>query len=194
MTRVKSTLLLIFSLIIAGTVSGGCGGNTELVKATATKHGISYSFEFPLSYTGYNPQIFEDTDKDPAVTILYREPGSSLPKADKMIYIRPCNPVPDRPDASNWTEEHIKLLEVGDPRFELIERSAIQVAGIDGEFVKYYSSVIGNLLNTTDTVCLDTYIDYQGYIWKLSVISIKGYEGEASTDFELLTNSFEFLD
>jgi hypothetical protein len=194
MTRLKSILSLIFSLIIAGTVLGGCGGNTELVKATATKHGISYSFEFPLSYTGYDPLVFEDTDKDPAVTILYREPGSSLPMADKMIYVRPCDPVPDRPDASTWTEEHIKLLEVGDPKFELIERSAIQVAGIDGEFVKYYSSVIGTVLNSVDTVCMDAYIDYQGYIWKLSVIAVREYEGEAGDDFQLLINSFEFLD
>jgi hypothetical protein len=194
MMRVKIALLLVLSIIIAGTAFGGCGSNTELVKATATKHGISYSFEFPPSYTGYDPQIFEDTDKDPAVTILYREPESSLPKADKMIYVRPCNPVPDRPDASNWTEEHLKLLEVGDPRFELIERSTIQVAGIDGEYIKYYSSVIGTLLNATDTVCLDAYIDYQGYIWKLSVITAKEYEGEAGDDFQLLINSFEFLD
>lgn len=194
MTHVKSTLLLILSFVIVGIVLGGCGGNTEIVKATATKHGISYSFEFPLSYTGYDPQVFEDTDEDPAVTILYREPGSSLPKADKMIYVRPCNPVPDRPDASTWTEEHIKLLEVGDPRFELIEQSPIQVAGIDGEFIKYYSSVIGTLLNYVDTVCLDVYIDYQGYIWKLSVITTREYEGEAGDDFQLLINSFEFLD
>ena len=160
MKRLKIGLLLLPFVIIAGIILSGCGGDSGLVKANATKHGISYSFEFPISYEGYNPADFEDTGGDPAISILYREPGSNLPKADKQIYIRPCDPFPDRPDASTWTEEHIKVLENGDPGFELIERSTIKVAGIDGEFLIFYSSVIGNLLNA---------MNLKGFIWRTNL-------------------------
>jgi hypothetical protein len=196
MIFLKPASILISILLVVGILLSGCSNTaSENMKVTATKHGISFSFEYPPSYTGVDPMDFIDTDnRDPAISILYREPGSNLSKGDKLIYIRPCDPVPDRPDASTWTEEHIEILEVGDPRFELIEQSTTQVAGIDGEYIKYHSSVVGTLLNTTDTVCLDAYIDYQGYIWKFSVIVVPGYEDEARADFELVVNSFEFLD
>ena len=164
------------------------------VKATATKQGISFSFEYPVSYEKLTPDAFEDTGGDPSVSLLYAIPGSIMEKADKQIYIRPCDPIPSRPDATAWTEEHIKLLENNDPRFELIERSAVQVAGIDGQMVAYHSSVLGNYLNSPNLTCWDAYIDYQGYIWKISVLAIEEIGDQAEPDFENLINSFEFLD
>ena len=191
--RIKYLLTLISPIIIVGVILSGCGGNGESSKVTATKHGISFSFEYPALYTGVVPQEFEDTEGDPAISILYREPGSNLPKADKHIYIRPCEPLPDREDASAWLEEHINVLELGDPKYELIDRYPAQVSGIDVEIVGYYSSVIGNLLNSNETVVWDAHLDYQGYIWKISVIAIRSYGDEARADFEVLINSFQFL-
>jgi len=42
--------------------------------------------------------------------------------------------------------------------------------------------------------CWDAYIDYQGYIWKISVLAIEEIGDQAEPDFENLINSFEFLD
>lgn len=164
------------------------------VKATATKQGISFSFAYPVSYEKLTPDAFEDSGGDPSVSLLYRKPGSTNVKWDKQIYVRACDPLPSRPDAAAWTEEHIKLLENNDATFELIERSAVQIDGINGEMVAYHSSILGNLLSSPHTVCWEAYIDYKGYIWKISVLAIEEIGDQAEPDFENLINSFEFLD
>lgn len=200
MTRQRIISLLISSILISAVFLTGCGTNTAsptdpgYVKATAIKLGISFSFEYPISYEKQTLDAFEDTGGDPSVSLLYRQPGSTNVKADKQIYVRACEPIVNRPDAAAWTEVHINLLEENDPVFELIERSTIQVAGIDGNMVAYHSSVMGNLLSTVYTVCREAYIDYKGYIWKITVIAIEELGDQTEPDFQHLIQSFEFLD
>jgi hypothetical protein len=196
-TRMKSRRaikILISLLLIIGAVLGGCSTGTEYLKANAVKLSISFSFEYPPSYTKLTPDAFEDNGSNPSVSLLYTTPGSIQEKADIQIYVIPLAPIEGRPDAAAWTEEHLKILEENDVKFKLIERSAIKVAGIDGETIVYNSSILGNYLNSDNLICRDAYIDYQGYIWKISVLAVEEMSDQAEPIFKHLLESFEFLD
>ena len=200
MTSQRAITILISLLLIVGVVLGGCTTgtiqttDTEYLKATAVKHGISFSFEYPPSYTKLTPDAFEDNVADFSVSLLYSKPGSTEPKADIQIYVIPLAPIAGRPDAVAWTEEHLKILEQYDNSFELIERSPVRVSGINGEMIVYKSSILGNYLNSPNLICRDVYIDYKEYIWRISVLAIDGMGDQAEPDFEHLIESFKFLD
>jgi hypothetical protein len=200
MKQRRVTASVVILLIISVIFLAGCTANAEptttninYLKATATKLGIIFTFEYPASYVKSTPDAFEDVGSDPALSLLYYDPETPNSKADIMIYIRPCEPLPNRTNASAWTEEHIKIMEKGDSEFEIIQQEAVQIAGIDGEMLAYYSSALGDL-SDEDTVCWDAYIDYQGYIWKILVMAVEegGYQIEPV--FEHLIQSFEFTD
>ncbi|OGO18776.1 MAG: hypothetical protein A2Z15_07840 [Chloroflexi bacterium RBG_16_50_11] len=194
MIKLRAITIILSILILVGIFPAGCANDDSgYVRVTAVKRGISFSFEYPALYYKYTSDVFDDNTNDHSVVLLYRSPGNFQGKADKQIYIRPCEPLPDRPDASTWTEEHLKILKNGDPRYELIERSTIQVAGISGEMAVYNTSVLGNYLSAPYTVCRDAYIDYQGYIWKISVMAVTAIEDEVKLDFEHLIKSFKFF-
>jgi hypothetical protein len=194
--------LMAIPLVISMVFLAGCTDteptttttNIEYLKATATKLGINFSFEYPDSYIKFTPDVFEDTGGDNSVSLLYLEPGSTKERADKQIQIIPLNPIASRPDAAVWTNEHIQYLVEHDEEFELIERSSIEVAGIGGEMVVYKSSILGKYLNSPNLMCCDAYIDYQGYIWKISVLAITELSDQVEPDFEHLIDTFEFLD
>jgi hypothetical protein len=200
MTSRRAIKILISLLLIVVVTLGGCTTNTthttdtEYLKANATKLGISFSFEYPASYTKLTPDAFEDTGGEPSVSLLYSEPGSTQEKADIQIHVILLSPIAGRPDAAAWTEEHIKLLENNDKGYELIERSAIQVAGINGNMAAYNSSILGKYLNSSNLICRDAYIDYKGYIWKISVLAVEEIGDQAKPDFDHLIESFKFLD
>ncbi len=194
--------LVVLPLILAAIFLAGCT-NTEpsttttnigYLKATATKLGINFSFEYPDSYIKLTPDVFEDTGGDNAISLLYVEPGTAEGKADKQIQIIPLAPIKGRPNAVAWTNEHITVLEMNDEEFELIERSTIEVAGISGEMIAYKSSILGNYLNSPNLIIRDVYLDYQGYIWKISVLAITELGAQVEPDFDHLTDTFDFLD
>ena len=202
MIRQRLITLIISILIISAVFLAGCVGNnespttsdSEYIKVTATKNGISFSFKYHITYGLLTPDALQDTGDDPSVSLVYARPGNITDKYDKQLYIRACDPMESRPDAATWMERHINLLEENDAAFELIERSTVRIAGIDGEMAAYHSSILGNYLSSDYTVCWDAYIDYQGYIWKLSVLTIEYIGDQAESDFEHLIESFEFLD
>ncbi len=193
MTSQRAITILISLLLIVSVILGGCGG-TEYFKANAVKRGISFSFEYPPSYTKLTPDAFEDTGGDYSISLLYTKPGSTQEKADIQIYVIPLSPIAGRPDAVAWTEDHLKILEQNDKNFKLIKRSPVQIAGIDGEMIVYFSSLLGNYLNSSYLICRDAYIDYKEYIWKISVLAIEEMSDQAEPDFEHLIQSFKFLD
>ena len=188
----RATTILVSLLLIAGVFLSGCGSN--YLKANVVKRGISFSFEYPPTYIKLTPDAFEDNGRDPSVSLLYSKPGSTALKADIQIYVIPNAPIAGRPDAVGWTEEHLKILEQNDANFTLFERSTIEVAGINGETIYYFSTILGNYLNSPNLMCRDAYIDYQGYIWKISVLAIDEMDAQAELDFEHLIESFEFAD
>ena len=194
MTSRRTITILIFLLLIVGVVLGGCGTRSEYIKATAVKRGIGFSFEYPPSYTKLTPDTFEDIGGDNSVSLLYSKPGSTLEKADIQIYVIPLAPIADRPDAFAWEEEHLKILEQNDAGFILYEGSAIQVSGLDGYKIVYFSTILGNYLNSTNLICRDAYIDYKEYIWKISVLAVDGMDDQSEPVFEHLIESFKFLD
>jgi hypothetical protein len=200
MKQRRATASAIILLILSAILLAGCTASAEptttninYLKATATKLGISFTFEYPDSYVKSTPDAFEDVGSDPALILLYYDPITPNTKADIMIYIRPCEPLPNRTNASTWTEEHIKTMEQGDTEFEIIQRESVQIAGIDGEMLAYYSSALGDL-SDEDTVCWDAYIDYQGYIWKILVLAVKEGDYQIEPVFEHLIETFEFLE
>src|SRR4030042_1887551 len=171
--------LLISAFIISAIFLTGCGKDTpsptdtQYVAATATKLGISFSFEYPIVYGKITPDAFEDTGGDPAVSLLYGRPGNTRDKADKQIYIIALDPIESRMNAATWMAEHIRLLENNDPAFKLIERSTIQIGSIDGYVTAYHSSILGNYLSSDYLITWDAYVDYNGYIWKIAVMGIE---------------------
>ncbi len=189
----KALIVLITLLIIVGVVLSGCS-STEYIKATAIKRGNSFSFEYPSTFKKLTPDAFDDIGGDNSVSLLYTEPGSNRGKADMQIYIIANSPIAGRPDAAAWEEAHIKILEQSDDEFELYERSTIQVSGIEGYKIVYYTTILGNYLNSMKLVCRDVYIDYKEYIWKISVLAVEEMGDEAEPIFQHLIESFKFLD
>ncbi|MBN1160421.1 MAG: hypothetical protein JXA17_00520 [Dehalococcoidales bacterium] len=167
--------------------------NIEYLKATATKLGINFSFEYPDSYAKPTPNVFEDTGGDNSISLLYRDPESTGGKADIQIYIIVCPPIPNRPDAATWTEEHIKILEYADEDFVLYDESEIEVAGISGKKIIYFTKILGDM-NSEGLIIRDAYLDYRGYIWKISVMAVEEMGDQAEPIFERLLATFKFLD
>ncbi len=192
MRKLRAITILLSLFLIVAVILSGCGGN--YLKANAVKRGISFSFEYPPTYTKLTPDAFEDKGPDFSVSLLYSKPGSTESKADIQIYVMPLIPIASRPDAAAWTEEHIKILEENDANFQLFERSTIEVSGIDGYTIVYFSTILGNYLNSPNLICRDAYIDYREYIWKISVLAVEEADNQAKLDFQHLTESFEFLD
>jgi hypothetical protein len=191
--------ILVSLVLIVGVVLSGCSGNgtstsTEYLKATAVKRGINFSFEYPASYTKLTPDAFEDNGREPSVSLLYTAPGSTGGKADIQIYIIASSPLADRPDAAAWAEVQIKMLEQVDEKFKLYENSTTQVSGINGYKIVYYTTALGNYLNSHKLVCRDAYIDYKEYIWKISVLSVEEMGDQGEPVFQHLLESFKFLD
>lgn len=189
----QALFILIPLLIIVGFVLNGCSG-TEYFKVTAIKRGISFFFEYPSTYEKLTPDTFDDVGGDHSVSLLYSKPGSTQSKADIQIYVIPFAPIAGRADATAWTEEHLKILEENDKLFKLIERSTIQISGIDAKMTGYFSTILGNYLNSTNLICRDVYVDYKGYIWKISVLAVEEISDQAKSVFEHLIESFKFLD
>jgi len=192
---------MVIPLVISVVLLAGCTDtepttttNIGYLKATATKLGINFTFEYPDSYIKLTPVAFEDTGGDNSINLLYVEPGTSEGKADKQIQIIPLAPIKGRPNAVAWANEHITILEINDEEFELIERSTIEVAGISGEMIAYKCSILGNYMNSPNLIIRDVYLDYQGYIWKISVLSITELGAQVEPDFDHLTDTFDFLD
>ncbi|MBN1692685.1 MAG: hypothetical protein JW845_03920 [Dehalococcoidales bacterium] len=193
--------LMVIPLVISVVLLAGCTDtepttttNIGYLKATATKLGINFTFEYPDSYIKLTPVAFEDTGGDNSINLLYVEPGTAEGKADKQIQIIPLAPIKGRPNAVAWANEHITILEINDEEFELIERSTIEVAGISGEMIAYKCSILGNYMNSPNLIIRDVYLDYQGYIWKISVLSITELGAQVEPDFDHLTDTFDFLD
>lgn len=201
MKRRRIMALMVIPLVISVVLLAGCTDtepttttNIGYLKATATKLGINFTFEYPDSYIKLTPVAFEDTGGDNSINLLYVEPGTSEGKADKQIQIIPLAPIKGRPNAVAWANEHITILEINDEEFELIERSTIEVAGISGEMIAYKCSILGNYMNSPNLIIRDVYLDYQGYIWKISVLSITELGAQVEPDFDHLTDTFDFLD
>jgi hypothetical protein len=181
---------LVLILIIIG---GGCG-ESEYAKAEATKLGISFSFEYPLSYEKITADTFEDNGREPSLSLLYTDPESTLGKADIQIYVILNGPIAGRADATAWTEEHIKIIEEHDEAFILYERSTVNVSGISAYKLVYFSSLLGNYLNTNDLIIREVYFDYRGFIWKISVLAVQEFGDQAEPVFEHLIESFNIKD
>ena len=192
MKKRRAIALLVSLLLIVVVVLSGCGSN--YLKADAVKRGISFSFEYPPEYTKLTPDAFEDNVAGYSVSLLYTEPGSTQEKADIQIYINPSPPIAGRPDALGWSEEHLKVLEEADAGFRLYEQSSVQVAGINGYKLVYYSTILGNYLDSSNLICRDVYIDYKEYIWKIAVLAVDEIDEQAEQVFQHVIETFKFTD
>jgi hypothetical protein len=189
----RAIALFISLLLILGVIAGGCGG-TEYARADAVKLGIGFSFEYPPSYTPLTPDAFEDNGREPSVSLLYSDPERTQEKADIQIYVMLSPPIAGRQDATAWSEEHIRVLEENDAYFQLYERTNVEVAGISGYKVVYFTTILGNYLNSENLIVRDVYFDYKGYIWKISVLAVEEFDDQAESVFEHLIESFQFTD
>lgn len=194
MTGQRTITLLVFLVLIVGVILGACGTSTEYIKATAVKHGTSFSFEYPSTYTKLTPDAFEDIGDDYSVSLLYYEPGSTQAKADIQLYIIALTPIPGRSEASAWQEEQIKILEQYDDKFKLYENTLAQVSGLDGYKIVYFTTILGDYLHSHRVKCWDVYINYKEYTWKISVLAVEESSDQAERDFQHLIESFQFLD
>jgi hypothetical protein len=186
-------IYIISLLLILVIIGVGCG-ESEYAKAEATKLGISFSFEYPPSYQKITADTFEDNGREPSLSLLYIDPESTLGKADIQIYVILNGPIAGRPDATAWTEEHIKLLEEGDDAFVLYEWSTVNVSGISAYKVVYFSSLLGNYLNSNNLIIREVYFDYRGFIWKISVLAVEEFGDQAEAVFEHVIESFNIKD
>jgi hypothetical protein len=193
MKYLRTIPILISILVLVAAGAAGCKSSVTYAAATATKSGISFSFEYPAGYVPQNENTFADTGNNSVVALLYYDNRPDKLKIDREIVIGGFNPLPDRPDASIWTDVNIKVLRQADSKFKLYERSTIQVSGIEGETTTYHTSVMPSFTNSDDVVYRDAYIDYRGKVWKITVLATADVADEAKPDFELLITSFKFL-
>ena len=186
-------MISLLLVLVTALNAGGCG-DSEYARAEVVKLGHHFSFEYPPSYEKLTPDAFQDNEREPSVTLLYINPDNMVGKADIQIYVILFSPIADRPDATAWTEEHISILELNDGNFQLYEQSTVDVDGVSGHKLVYFSTILGNYLNSPNLIIRDVYLDYRGYIWKLSVLAIEEMGDEAEHVFEHFIESFRFED
>jgi hypothetical protein len=169
----------------------GCSCNAEYIEATVTKMGITFSFEYPSSYIDPSGTL---TNEYPSggVTEYVSDNDRYLIKKIITVSIREASL--EYPTSGVLIDHAIEDLEMFWGQFELIERSNVRVAGIDGEMV-VYSGYFQNLGYTSNHYQVwEVYLDYMGQIVIIMLYSTVNMADEAEADFEHLIQTFKFLD
>jgi len=191
-----SCLVLAFLYIIP-TIGVGCT-KCEGYKQLSVDEGIAhFSFEYPCNWkigivdarhdyehTYTNVKVFGPD---------FKRERDTVSSTVWIFFICPTDA--DTPDASAALEYSLSYWQ--DFRdFEILERSTVEIAGLQVEQVVFFCQVAGRFYDSPPIPSIDRelYFEYSGLIWKISISSRPEVVEADNVHFEHLLETFRILD
>ncbi len=182
------TLLLIASSAIM--ISCSCNDTTGYKEFIVSEGLAPFSFEYPAVCR--EPRI--DRSLEPHSTVVDTS-GVIQPRVNGAVFlIISVFQVSDSfPNAQAMLDSELSRAE-GHREFQLLERSPVNMAGIQGERVIY--SYFGFYYNDPETgTAYEAYFDSEGLIWEVVMLADEYAAAErARADFEHLLETFQILE
>jgi len=182
--------IAFFILLCVVLFFSGCSDNSGYKKVTLIKAGIRFSFEYPSSYSVFKNDF---QNGDPLIIPRYL-PDSQKKEADREIRIETFIIDANYPNANALLNGFFDKLQGLWAQFELLERSSVQVSGIDGEMIVFSGLSKTAFINLGQLKCWEVYLDYKGQILTLAFYSKINVADGAEAEFEHFIESFKFLD
>jgi hypothetical protein len=198
-TKFKYPAYIISIVLIASSfLLTGC---SEYKIFTLEKGIAHFAFECPYSYKTEKVEVRSDFEY---THIILSGPGVRLIEGGMdrtFIYLFIRTTSNDVPSAESALEDELTFksgLPLKD--YQLMERSQISVAGIDGEQLIYYWDMgVPEYPDDPEpepipTIMRKVYFDYGNLIWTLSIRSNQAIVEEANAIFEHILETFKILD
>jgi|WetSurMetagenome_2_1015567.scaffolds.fasta_scaffold118221_2 hypothetical protein len=191
------TVIAIIIILMTMLLSISCGCDNEYRKATVSKNGVRFSFDYPVSYKDSENSLIS-YEQEPYDVILYHNKSDSPKELDDIIFdISIEDRDPFSPDAKTGMDNLInnyKEANIGN-KFILLSRLPIKIAGVQGEQAIFDAmhppeSPIGSDLSEMREV----YFDYDGKIINIGIAAHVEVVEKAKADFEHILKTFKFLD
>jgi hypothetical protein len=197
-TRFRYSVYIISTVLIASSLLfTGC---SEYKIFTLEKGIAHFTFEYPSVYKVGKVEVRSDLDY---TDVTLNGPGVRYTEGTNRTYIYIFIQATSEafPNAESSLEYELTFndgLPLKD--YQLLERSQISVAGIDGEQIIYYWDMgVPEYPDDPEpepipTIMREVYFDYGNLIWTLSIRSNQAIVEEANAIFEHMLETFQILD
>jgi len=188
-------VLLTLILIASSVIMMSCSRNeTTGFKEFVVSEGLaSFSFEYPAFC--YVPYV--DRSREPHYTEVKTggviQPGVG---GDEHLFIRILQTGNSFENAEAMLEDNLARAEEHQD-FQLLERSSVNISGIQGEQIIYsYFGYHSTWESEAETgTAYKAYFDYEGLIWRVVMLADEYAAAErARADFEHVLETFQVLD
>ena len=201
-------LLLLLCILLFST---GCSDHKDYIKATVPHMDIS--FYYPESFVDIGGFLQEDSPS-PHDIWLYRSPNYPPIQIKQEMVIVISNWVYDRNLESSlykriYNTKHVfefgKVTFLEDSsiynpvpswdEFIILERPVRKVAGIEAEYLVYSASNLRQVLGVKEPAIARTVLfEHDESVWEISIYAASELANEAKDIYDILIDSFKFLD
>jgi hypothetical protein len=182
--------LLVLTLLLMFLIPVSCSINSNgYQKAIITKGGVRLSFEYPLSYQDTNKTLNSNLLKH-SFLLKRVDANNTSDNSDTKFTLFIINPSEFRPDAKAEIDEYQKTVESTNPsvKYKLLERSKINVAGVEGEMISYSATY------EIPQFFIVVFFDYKGMRWNLNFDALDTVSENVKAEFDHIIRSIKFLD
>lgn len=210
---IHNRILIMIPLLFLCLFSYGCSENHPregYIEAVVPHVGVSFCY--PESFVDRGGYLQEDSLSPQDIRLL-RSPPNPRPLEQEMV-IAVINWGHDRnPESSLYTciyntkyvfeYGEVTFLEESSiyppvpswDEFILLERPVRKVAGIEAEYLVYSASDLYQILGVVEPAIVRTVLfEHDESVWEISLISFRELADEAEEIFDILLDSFKFLD
>jgi len=198
MRRKWKPLLLILSLLV--NIIGISGLGCSDYRTFTLREGIAHlSFQYPSRYeldsvNLGNIYLGASTD-----IFFFTAPLKAPDLHDAMIEIYVSNPYEKWSNSDESIASYLSFWS-RDEGFQLMERSSVTVAGVQGTQIVYYrTSHLAEPTNPgipmvrTPVIVRKVFFDYKNQIWRISVMGHESLADIINADFEHIVQTFKIL-
>ena len=186
-------IILLISVLVSGCTTDG------YQKIVETKQGVKFSFECPTSYKN----LTEPEDALSDFTFILIRPDGDLSweswNVNTEFGIEIYTADEEYDSAKSRLDDLLKSYSnLGSyHEFNLLERSKVEISGIEGELVVYtfrYFEIGTDMLASHLSMVREAYLDYQDQIWIIWVKSYSESTDQVKEEFDHIIKIFKFLD
>jgi hypothetical protein len=190
--RVKPVIFIVLTVLcITPLIATGCT-QCNGYKQLTVEEGIAHlSFEYPCNWEVGIIEIREDLGFT-SITVL--SPFSE--EGDSFWTFSIISPYEDWPNAEAALEDSLSFWE-SEIDFEILDRSAVEVAGVRAEQVVFFCRVPRDYplgAEPTPVVKRSLYFEYDGLIWMIGSSSDQAVAEADNVHFEHMLETFRILD
>lgn len=186
-----SSILLV--LLVIEISFSGCVNNdnhNQYNKVMLTREGISFSFEYPLTYSE-SGNSFQDAHTQ--IIVCRNLAGSSTSDMERYISVIPLPLFNLETSVSVLADISIEVSRGTTQDYVLLERRSTKVSGLEAEII-VWTGFIPNGLMDSNIKCWKAILKYKEYEWYLCLYSNVDSTDGAEVEFQHYIDTFQFLD